>query len=80
MGKLIFWLAVLGAVFLAARAVALLQRRETARRRQAEADAAPRALEMDRCAHCGIHFPRAEAVRDGARSYCSEEHRRAATR
>lgn len=78
MGKLIFWLAVLGAVFLVARAVGLLQRREATRRR--EADAGPRALEMERCAHCGIHFPRADAVRNGARSYCSEEHRRAAER
>jgi uncharacterized protein len=78
MGKLIFWLAVLGAVFLVARAVGLLKRREAARRR--EADAGPRALEMDRCAHCGVHFPRADAVREGVRTYCSEEHRRAATR
>lgn len=78
MGKLIFWLAVLGAVFLVARAVGLLKRREAARRR--EADAGPRALEMDRCAHCGVHFPSADAVHDGARSYCCEEHRRAATR
>ncbi len=78
MGKVVFWLAVLGAVFLVARAVGLLQRREAARRR--DADAGPRALEMDRCAHCGVHFPRADAVREGASSYCSEEHRRAASR
>lgn len=80
MGKVFFWLAVLGALFLVARAISLLQRREAARRREAEADAAPRALEMDRCAHCGVHFPRADAVREGASSYCSEEHRQAASR
>src|SRR5690606_1860754 len=39
MGKVFFWLAVLGALFLVARAISLLQRREAARRREAEADA-----------------------------------------
>jgi len=78
MGKVVFWLAVLGAIFLVARAVALVQRREATRRR--EADAGPRALEMDRCAHCGVHFPRADAVREGDSVFCSEEHRRAASR
>ncbi len=80
MGKVVFWLAVLGAVFLVARAIGLVQRREATRRREAEADAGPRALEMDRCAHCGVHFPRADAVREGGSAYCSEEHRRAASR
>ncbi|MCO5119781.1 MAG: hypothetical protein M9951_09100 [Burkholderiaceae bacterium] len=77
MGKVVFWLAVLGALFLVARAVSLIQRRDAARRRDAEA--APRALEMDRCAHCGVHFPRADAVRSGDSVYCCEEHRRAAS-
>jgi uncharacterized protein len=27
------------------------------------------------CAHCGLHFPASEAVRDGARSYCCSAHR-----
>lgn len=78
MGKLVFWLAILGAIFLVARTIGLFQRREAARRR--DADPGPRALEMDRCAHCGVHFPRADAVREGDRTYCSEEHRRAASR
>ena len=78
MGKVVFWLAVVGALFLAARAVGLVKRREAARRRTAQAG--PRALEMDRCAHCGVHFPRSDAVREGERSYCSEEHRRAGAR
>lgn len=78
MGKVVFWLAVLGAIFLVARAVGLFNRREAARRRDAETG--PRALEMDRCAHCGVHFPRADAVREDGAAYCSEEHRRAATR
>jgi uncharacterized protein len=27
------------------------------------------------CAHCGLHFPASEAVRDGARVYCCSAHR-----
>ena len=30
---------------------------------------------MVRCAHCGLHIPRPEAVRDGERYYCSAAHR-----
>jgi uncharacterized protein len=32
------------------------------------------------CAHCGVHVPTPEAVRDGARSYCSDAHRLAGPR
>lgn len=77
MGKVVFWLAVLGAVFLSARAVRLVQRRDEARRRAGPRQQAP-ALEMARCAHCGVHFPRADAVRDGGGEYCCEAHRKAA--
>ncbi|WP_281279403.1 PP0621 family protein [Plasticicumulans acidivorans] len=31
---------------------------------------------MVRCAHCGLHFPASQAVRDAAGdSYCCKEHR-----
>jgi uncharacterized protein len=33
------------------------------------------------CAHCGVHLPASEAVRDeAARPYCGAEHRRAGPR
>jgi uncharacterized protein len=39
------------------------------------------ALELEAmvdCAHCGLHLPASEALRDeAARAYCSPEHRRA---
>ena len=35
--------------------------------------AAPEAM-VD-CAHCGLHFPASEAIRDGARLYCCTAHR-----
>lgn len=30
--------------------------------------------DMVRCAHCGLHVPRDEAVGDGERYYCSKKH------
>ncbi|MCG5534505.1 PP0621 family protein [Ectothiorhodospira mobilis] len=33
---------------------------------------------MVRCDYCGLHVPEEEAVRDGDRAYCSEDHRRLA--
>jgi len=48
------------------------------------ADAArplPPAEAMVDCAHCGLHLPASEAVRDEqARPYCGAEHRRAGPR
>jgi uncharacterized protein len=32
------------------------------------------------CAHCGVHVPTPDAVRDGAKSYCSDAHRLAGPR
>jgi uncharacterized protein len=32
------------------------------------------------CAHCGLHVPESESVRDGDTYYCSEEHRRLGAR
>ncbi|WP_277404946.1 PP0621 family protein, partial [Achromobacter xylosoxidans] len=31
---------------------------------------------MVRCAHCGIHLPRSEALLQGGRTWCSQEHAR----
>lgn len=35
---------------------------------------------MLECAHCGLHVPEAEGVRDGERFFCSEAHRLAGPR
>jgi uncharacterized protein len=45
---------------------------------RAPAGAAPEAM-VD-CAHCGLHFPASEAVRDGARVFCCGAHRDAGPR
>ena len=31
--------------------------------------------EMVRCSHCGVHFPRSEAIIQGNDFFCSAEHR-----
>ncbi len=39
----------------------------------------PRAAErMVECAHCGVHLPESEAVKQADRYFCSDEHRRLA--
>lgn len=42
-------------------------------RRVVEAD-------MLRCAHCGLHVPADEAIRDGELAYCCDAHRQAGPR
>jgi uncharacterized protein len=75
MGRILFWV-VLGLVAYAA--LRWWQRQ----RRNARTGAAPRAAAageaMVACAVCGLNVPRSEAVLDGTRAYCGEEHRRQA--
>jgi len=49
-----------------------------AERTRGPAGGAPEAM-VD-CAHCGLHFPAPEAIRDGARLYCCTAHRDAGPR
>ena len=37
---------------------------------------APKPEAMSQCAHCGVHFPRSEALSQDGRDYCCEDHRR----
>jgi uncharacterized protein len=73
MGRLlIFALAVFGLIWLLKRA---LDKHIGGDARQAPGErAAPG--DLVRCAHCGLHLPRAEAHGAGGRLYCSEEHAR----
>ncbi len=52
------------------------------RRRADKPPAAPPAgTAIIACAHCGLHLPEQEALRDAAgRAYCGEEHRRLGVR
>ena len=70
MGRLlIFALAVFGLIWLLKRA---LDRHTEGGTTQVRGErAAPG--DLVRCAHCGLHLPRAEAHGAGGRLYCSEE-------
>ena len=37
----------------------------------------PSTQRLVQCAHCGVYVTEDSAVRDGGRSYCSEQHRQA---
>ncbi|OWT74705.1 MULTISPECIES: PP0621 family protein [unclassified Achromobacter] len=41
--------------------------------------AVQQAEQMVRCAHCGIHLPRSEAVLSAGETYCGQEHARLGT-
>jgi len=83
-GKLVFWIVVILVVLVGAR---ILGRQAAARQARAQGRhpaAAPRpagrstaaAESMVRCAHCGIHLPRSEALMLGGDTWCSQEHAR----
>lgn len=82
MGKLLFWVVLIIAVLFVARIAARMAAakqagaQNTARRGHSAAaapnPAAPEA--MVRCAHCGIHLPRSEAVQQNGLTWCSTEH------
>jgi uncharacterized protein len=71
MGRLVVLvLLVVVAVWLVRRALRG-PAEQTDLRKRAEA-----AGQLVRCAHCGVHLPRAEARSVAERLYCSEEHAR----
>lgn len=53
-------------------------RRPTGDEAPSRAPAGPE--EMSRCARCGVHLPRSEALMTGGQVYCSAEHRDAGPR
>jgi uncharacterized protein len=42
--------------------------------RRRATDSSQRNVKMLPCAHCGLHIPADEALRDGGQVYCSREH------
>lgn len=91
MGKVLFWVVVLGAGWLVWSLIRVSQRKQE--RAQVEADeAAPGrggpakgkgknkkgAEEIVACAHCGVYLPASTAVQGKGGPYCCVEHRDAA--
>ena len=65
-------LALWGAVMIARHLYRSARARDEASR---ETGGAP--ADTVRCAHCGLHVPKSEALCDGERCFCCEAHREA---
>ncbi|MGE8566431.1 hypothetical protein D3C85_437890 [compost metagenome] len=78
MGKLLFWIVLIIAVLfvarIAARMAAARQVGEQPKGRSQPAPPKHAPESMVRCAHCGIHLPRSEAVLLNGHTWCSTEH------
>jgi uncharacterized protein len=77
-GKLAFWFIVIVGGLIVARLLARQAGKESQPRpvRQAAPRSGSRNTPetMVRCAHCGIHLPRSEALLVGGKTWCSKEH------
>ena len=72
MGRIAFFVLLALAIYVGWR---LFKARQLPRKDAGEG--MPR-LPMVSCAKCGLHVPRSEALTEGDRYFCCEEHRRAA--
>lgn len=79
MRNLLIFLLALWGIWWVRRAVKRADEGRKAAGKQA-ADTAPGVEHMVECAHCGVHVPETEGVRDGDRFFCSEAHRLAGPR
>jgi uncharacterized protein len=77
-GRLLLWLVLGLLAWWMLRPRKAVPPPDAAARPRTPAGAAPEAM-VD-CAHCGLHFPASEAVRDGARLFCCGAHRDAGPR
>lgn len=71
MGRILFFLLLGVAAYVAFRVWRTGPRRDTAAGNPAK-DASE---SMVRCAHCNLNLPRSEALAESGRWYCSEAHR-----
>lgn len=78
MTKILFWLGVIAAAYLAwtmSRRMRRVTREEGGRKAKRDPNAP---VAMIECPWCGTHFPEDEAVLGDGKSYCSERCRNAA--
>ena len=80
MGKLLLWVVIVLVIMMVARIAAA---RAAARRDGSQAPRPPARQaggqpveSMVRCAHCGIHLPRSEALQIDGKVWCSRDHAR----
>ena len=67
MSRLIFLFAIAAVVYLLLKSY----RKDESANRKTEGEPE----DMVRCAHCGVHLPVSESVRDGDLYFCSAAHR-----
>lgn len=83
MRNLLIFILVLIVIWWVRRALHRLQQGSPrgAARTRARDDADPAQPEsMRACAHCGLHVPESEGVREGDAFFCCDEHRRLGVR
>lgn len=78
MRNLIFILLALIAVWWVRRALSDFKRVQQRKRADEASRNTPE--RMVACAHCGLHVPESEGVREDERFYCSDAHRRLGVR
>ena len=80
MGKLLLWAIVILAFLMVARVLARQNARQNnppragSRPKNGRPPAVDQPESMVRCAHCGIHLPRSEALMTNGETWCSSEH------
>ena len=72
MGKLLFWVVVLGIGWVAWSMIRLSARKREQAARQSDSRELERIVA---CARCGVHLPASDAVRGGGDWYCGADHR-----
>jgi uncharacterized protein len=82
-GKIIFWIGIFAAIYMAAKAYAVIQRKgalakdqekEREAQRNAKSADAKSLSELVVCAKCGVHLPKGEALEKQQKFFCSKEH------
>jgi uncharacterized protein len=80
MGKILFWLGVFAAIFIALKLIAVVQRKGTLKEPPPEPPPetprqAPKSLpSLVACQKCGLHLPRQDAIEKQGHYFCSMEH------
>ena len=82
MGKLLIWVVIILAVMVVMRIVSARNSAKRSAAAKAPTSAPARqpgsgpVESMVRCAHCGVHLPRSEALLIAGKTWCSNEHAR----
>jgi uncharacterized protein len=84
MGKILFWLGVFAAIFIALKVIAVVQRKgalNKASNSPPPTEPPPPQTETPKslpsliaCEKCGLHLPRVEAIEKQGHYFCSMEH------